>query len=131
MTASVFNIRELALNDEQVGSLNEMAAKRKRREGKAAPPARDKKERVVVVPLSWRQRLKGRKHWATWDVAHHLFHLDWKAGGRPFKVTSIGLTKWGVSRGAKLVVLDRLEASGLIRVEGKEGKSPMVTILVR
>jgi hypothetical protein len=131
MTARVFNIRDLALTDEQVRSLNEMAAERKRREGKAAPPAQDKKGRVVVVPFSWRQRLKGRKHWATWDVVHHLFHLDWKAGGRPFKVTNPGLAEWGVSRGAKTVVLASLEAAGLIRMEGRDGRSPMVTILVR
>ena len=38
MTASVFNIRELALNDEQVGSLNEMAAKRSEKARSPRPP---------------------------------------------------------------------------------------------
>jgi hypothetical protein len=129
MTAEIFDINKLTLDEEQVRALNEMRAKNKRREGKAA--SLKSGGRVVVVPFSWRQRLKGRKHWATWDVAHHLLHLDWKAGGRPFKVTSTGLTEWCVSRGAKLVVLDKLEAFGLIRMEGMGGKSPVVTILVR
>ena len=131
MTARVFNIRDLALNDEQVRSLNEMAAGRKRREGKAAPLTQGKKGRVVIVPFSWRQRLKMGAHRATWTVALHLLHLDWRAGGRPFKVTNPGLADWGVDRWTKQIVLDELEGAGLIRKEGRAGKAPVVTIMVR
>jgi hypothetical protein len=131
MTARVFNIHDLALDDDQVRFVNEMAAEKKRRESKAAPPTQDKKERVVVVPFSWRQRLKMGAHRATWTVALHLLHLDWKAGGRPFKVTNPGLADWGVDRWTKQIVLDELEGAGLIRKEGRAGKTPVVTILVR
>jgi hypothetical protein len=131
MTAKIFNINDLALklSDEQVRALEE--SKRKWKEGKAATPVQNKKGRVVVVPFSWRERLKGPLHWAAWPLALHLLHLDWKAGRRPFKVTNPAAAEWGIDRWQKQAALEVLEKAGLIGLEVKPGKCPIVTILVR
>jgi hypothetical protein len=131
MTAPVITLTDMILNDEQVRAINKAAAERKRREGKIPAGQQNKKERVVVVPFSWRQRLRGTTRAATWPVALHLLHLDWKAGGRPFKVSTHGLEEWGVDRHAKRDALEELERQGIIRADGGPGKNPTITILVR
>jgi hypothetical protein len=88
MTAKIFNINDIALNAEQVRALNKMGTAEGRK--KAARTSLKGGGRVVVVPVSWRRRLKIGAHRATWAVALHLLDLDWKAGGRRSKSPTKG-----------------------------------------
>jgi hypothetical protein len=59
-----------------------------------------------------------------------LLHLDWKADHRPFRLSNEALALLGISRGRKGPVLRELEQMGLIRVEHRTRKSPLITVLV-
>jgi hypothetical protein len=126
-----YDLAALTLSDEEVQRLNDAIAAEAKRKGKRSKAPAPDKGRVVVVPFSWRRRLKKPRYRATWTVALHLLHLDWKAGGRPFKVTNPGLAEWGIDRWMKQDVLDELEAVGVIKKKGQPGKTTIVTVLVR
>ena len=55
---------------------------------------------------------------------------SWRHHGRDLP-DHPGLAEWGVDRWTKQIVLDELEGAGLIRKEGRAGKAPVVTIMVR
>jgi hypothetical protein len=55
--------------------------------------------------------------------------LNWKAGGKPFKLTNGALAHIGVSRRQKLSALRELETLRFVRVEYRGRKSPEVTVL--
>jgi hypothetical protein len=57
-----------------------------------------------------------------------LLHLSWKAHHATFVVPNGGLVKSGVSHQTKLRALRELEAAGLIEVQWRHRKSPIVTL---
>jgi hypothetical protein len=58
-----------------------------------------------------------------------LLHLAWKAGKLTFALPNGRLEAHGVSRKVKRGVLHKLEAAGLIKVDRRRGKSPLITLL--
>ena len=102
----------------------------------AAPPIpakiRRRREQFVMMPLWWYEKLLGKPAIAgrTILVAIYLLHLDWKHHGKPFKLPN-GMLKYdGVSRHSKWRALPDLERRGLITVERRRRKSPIVRVLV-
>jgi len=65
----------------------------------------------------------------TYRVALCLLHLNWKAGGKPVKFPNGMLGIDGVSRRSKWRALNDLERRGLITVERRPGRSPIVRLL--
>jgi hypothetical protein len=61
----------------------------------------------------------------------HMLHVSWKTKDAPFLLPNGGLKKNGVSRKIKYRVLRKLEAAGLIAVERRSRKSPLVRWVVR
>jgi hypothetical protein len=89
------------------------------------------KKRFVQVPLCWAEAVaKATTGGATMLVSVHLLHAAWKAGRTTFPLPNGYLKKHGVSREVKRRVLLELETAGLITIERRTGKTPLVTLVV-
>jgi hypothetical protein len=97
--------------------------------GKKASATKPKKRRqhFVRVPWMWMEKLIGCRG-QTLRVAFVVLYLDWKAKGRPVKLANKLPQMVGVSRRAKWRALNDLESIGLISVERRAKKSPMVQV---
>jgi hypothetical protein len=101
----------------------------------AAPvPAkiRKRREQFVMMPLWWYEKLLNKPAIAgrTILLALYLLHLDWKHHGKPFKLPNGLLGYDGISRRSKWRALPDLERRGLITVERRPRKSPIIRVLV-
>jgi hypothetical protein len=83
----------------------------------------------VRHPLELVYRMGAAKNIGTVKMLPLLLHLNWKASGKPFKLTNRALAQIGVSRRQKLSALRELEMLRFVRVEYRGRKSPEVTVL--
>jgi hypothetical protein len=81
----------------------------------------------VKYPMTWHEPMKDA-HGKTYRVALHLLYLHWKGKGEPIKLANGMLEEDGVSRHAKRRALIYLERRGLITVERRLKRSPIVTV---
>jgi hypothetical protein len=88
---------------------------------------RERRKQFVQVPWQWAERLKHANH--VWYIALYLLHQDWKGKGAPVKLPNGLLEFDGISRYAKYRALDQLEQRGLITVERRPRKSPVVRVI--
>jgi hypothetical protein len=91
------------------------------------PKIAKRREHFIMVPFGWLERLDGASGKA-YALALHLLYLDWKAKGAPIKLANSMLKIDGVSRASKWRALVRLESRGLISIERRPGKSPLITL---
>ena len=100
------------------------------RERPAGLPRRLKKrhEQFVQLPLSWVDTIARSSRDKAFAVLCHLLHLDWKQGGGPIKVPNGFLAMIGVGPDAKSRALRKLERLGIIEVERRDRRSPIVKI---
>jgi hypothetical protein len=94
----------------------------------AKVPAKVQKRRghFIKVPWVWFERLAGA-HGQTYRLALYLLYLYWKDGsGRSVKLPNVGLRDVGISRQSKWRRLTDLEHLGLIKVERRPRRSPLV-----
>ena len=87
------------------------------------------RKQFVRVPWKWIDRLKDASRIGTYRVALHLLYETWRNGGRAIVLSNSALKDAGVSRWAKWDALLELERLGLIAVERRPSKSPLVTLL--
>src|SRR5262245_8016872 len=88
-----------------------------------------RREQFAMVPMVWLEKLKGAGA-ITYLVAVLLCHLHWKGRGEPIKLANGMMALDGVSRESKRRALRDLERRGLISVEWRSRKSPVVTVYV-
>jgi hypothetical protein len=102
---------------------------RRRRELEAITPMKRKKvEAFVKVPLWWITAAAKHARSPATLVMVELLRASWKARSSTFSLPNSRLAKLGVSREIKRRVLRDLERSGLITVERRPSKSPIVTL---
>ena len=94
------------------------------------PKKKKWRRRFIKVPWSWVDRLKTSNRGATYRVALHLIYAHWRAGGRPIHLANITLAEEGVNRRAKWRALGELERFGLVKIERRSRKAPLVTLIV-
>ena len=87
-----------------------------------------RRQHFVMVPWSWIERLNGATG-QTYRVAMILLYMDWKNRGAPIKLPNGMLEIDGVSRYSKWRALGDLEQRGLISVERRRRRSPIVRLL--
>jgi hypothetical protein len=87
---------------------------------------RKRRQQFVMVPMVWRERLEGATG-QTILLALDLLYLGWKKGG-PIKLTNGMLREDGISRQSKWRGLNELERRGLITVERRPRRSPIVRL---
>ena len=86
-----------------------------------------RRKQFVQVPWGLVETLLGASS-CTWYVAMYLAHLHWKSGNVTVKLANGMLQEDGVSRASKWRALAELERRGLVTIERKNGKSPVVTL---
>jgi len=98
----------------------------------AKVPTKIQKRRrhFVQVPMLWVEKLNGASG-QTHQVALHLLFLHWKDGGDPIKLGNGMLMAAGVPSQSKRRALRELERRGLITVEWRRKKSPLIRVPVR
>jgi hypothetical protein len=96
----------------------------------AAPVKREKVEPFVKVPLWWIERATKATNNLKALVAVELLHAAWKAKGPTVPLPNGRLEKLGLSREIKRRTLRDLERAGLITVDRRHGKTPIVTFLL-
>jgi hypothetical protein len=92
----------------------------------ATRKARGRKQ-FVRVPWGWVDRLKDAHHVSTYRVALHLLYEHWRNGGRIIKLPNSALD---IERRRKWRGLRELEQFGLIVIERRRRKAPLITVLV-
>ena len=85
-----------------------------------------RRRRFVMFPQLWIERLAEARHIATYRVALRVLQRHGQCRGRPFPLPN---NIEGVGRWAKWAALSELEQLGLIRLERRNRKSPLVTVL--
>ena len=115
----VINLEKYALSDgpipERPASVPRKIARRRRH--------------FVRVPWTWVERLRGARG-STYRLALILLYLHWKGNGEPIKLANGMLQIDGVSRHAKWRALNELERRGMIVVERRHRRSPLIQVLV-
>jgi hypothetical protein len=103
---------------------------RRRKELEVVPPSKRKKaERFVKVPLWWIAATAKYARSPAALVMVELLYASWKAWSSTFLLPNVRLAKLGVSREIKRRVIRDLEEGGLITVERKVSKSPIITLV--
>ena len=83
-----------------------------------------RRRRFTMFPELWIERLEGARHVSTYRVALRILQRNRQYEGQPFPLpNNIG----GVSRWAKSTALKELEKAGLVQLERRKRKSPLVT----
>ena len=83
-----------------------------------------RRRRFIIIPEMWIERLEGARHVSTYRVALRILQRNRQCEGQPFPLpNNIG----GVSRWAKSTALKELEKAGLVQLERRKRKSPLVT----
>ena len=90
-----------------------------------------RQKQFVMVPWTWVERLTKAHHIGSYKVALYVLHLNWKRSGQPFALPNRALEGLGVNRWSKWNALRELEQLGVIRVERRPRKSPIITVILQ
>jgi len=88
-----------------------------------------RRKHFVQLPWTWVEALSGASG-QTWQLAAHLLYLNWKGKGAPIKLANGMLEIDGIDRFAKWRALKELERRGLVTIERRHARSPLVTVNV-
>jgi hypothetical protein len=88
----------------------------------------DRKDEFVKVPLWWIEQATRATRTPQAMVCVWLLYLSWKAKSMTFPLPNDRLSKRGADKRAKRRALANLERAGLIIVERRRGKTPIVTL---
>jgi hypothetical protein len=115
-----FDLKTLRLDKDQI------------RERLATVPTkiRQRRQHFAILPMTWYERMGEVRSCKTYRVAWYLLYLHWKAGSESVTLANGMLERDGVSRHAKWRALNELEHLGLITVERRPRKSPIIRLLV-
>jgi hypothetical protein len=91
--------------------------------------ARRRRDQFVIVPLAWADRLDDARCAATLKIALHLLWKSFKDRRQTMRLANSMVALKGVTRGQKCRAIQELEALGLIKVEHRPRRSPVVTLL--
>jgi hypothetical protein len=91
---------------------------------------RERRQQFVKVRWAWIERLCKARRASTLKVALFILHLDWKHHGRPFALGNHAMAEDGISRYQKRDALRELEQLGLISIQRRRRKSPLITISI-
>jgi len=86
-----------------------------------------RRQHHIQMPWRWYEKLAGADG-QTYRVALYLLYLHWKGRGEPIKLANGMMARDGVPRESKRRALHDLERRGLITVEWRDRKSPIVKV---
>jgi hypothetical protein len=82
----------------------------------------------TVLPYAWSKRLLGADSSSAWRLAVCLLDTNFDSKLLTFKLTNGMAAAYWMTKYQKLRALRELESSGLITVEWRESKAPIVTL---
>jgi hypothetical protein len=88
----------------------------------------NRREHFIQVPFSWLERLDGAAA-KVYALALHLLYLDWRNKSQAFRLPNGMLANDGISRRTKWRALVELERRGLISIERRPKKSPLIRVI--
>jgi hypothetical protein len=88
-----------------------------------------RRQQFIKVPGWWAKKLM-KASGPAWAIAVSLLRLCWERRERTIKLANGWLKEDGINRYAKYRALTYLESAGLIAVERRPRKPPVVTVLV-
>jgi hypothetical protein len=94
-----------------------------------APAKRKKQQPFVKVPLGPAAKAATASGCQRMMVWLYLLHRGWKLQKASFAVPSGALRSFGISKEVKRRALRNFEAAGLITVERRTSKNPIVTLV--
>ena len=95
-----------------------------------------RRQHFVMVPWTWIERLdgahgaRGKTPGKIYSMALRLLYLHWKGDGKPIKLANGMLAIDGISRWSKWRAIQELERLGLITIDRRQRKSPIITLIV-
>ena len=92
---------------------------------------RRRQREFVMMSREQSDRLDKAVGFGTECVFRHLLFLTWRSPDKPVVLANAELARKGINRQTKRRALLELETLGLIRVEWRHKKSPIVTVLSR
>jgi hypothetical protein len=85
--------------------------------------------KFIMFPVEWQLQLaRVDADKCTYRVALYLLQESWRSQNKFVKLANVGLKGWGVGREGKRHALEQLEEAGLVLVERKDRKSPVVKV---
>ena len=85
---------------------------------------RRKRKKFVMVPGQWLERLEGATG-KTYQLALHLLWLDWRYNGAEIRLSNKSIR---IERRAKYRALADLEKRGLISIQRRRRRSPVIRV---
>ena len=89
-----------------------------------------RREQFIMVPCAWIEKLAKSRSANTYRVALNLLYLHWKDNGDPIKLANGMLAMSGVTRFSKWRALRQLERAGLIKIERRPRRSPVIVVVL-
>ena len=107
-------------------------SRRRLRELEARVPVERKKttEPFVKVPLCWIEKAAKATELPAIMLLIELLRLRWRIQSNTFPLPNGRLAKLGVSRKVKQRMLRQLELTGMISVDRRSRKTPVITIFL-
>jgi hypothetical protein len=118
------DLDRLRLSPETVAAMD-AAAKQE-----SAPSRKRHARQFVMVPWLWVERLQEARYMATYRVALYVLFQYWKTQ-QPVPVSNVALKARGVPRRSKYRAIRELERLGLVRVEQRARRSPVITVCAK
>jgi len=85
----------------------------------------------IKFPVIWFNRLAAiNANGRTYQLAGHLLHRMWRTDRTTFILANVALREIGISRDSKRRALHELEKAGLVLIERRTDKSPVVHLLL-
>jgi hypothetical protein len=94
---------------------------------KARHTKRSSRDQFIIVSMAWKDSLDHAVHAATLKIALHLLFTSWQRNERSIPLTNRALPN--IPRRSKWNGLTELERLGLVTVERRPRRAPIVTIL--
>jgi len=90
---------------------------------------RKRESTFAMVPLQWAAKMTAATETPKAMVGVWLLYRAWQKKSLTFDVPNEALAAFGISRNTKSRALRQFEAAGLIKVQRRPRKSPLVTLL--
>jgi hypothetical protein len=125
-----FDIEKLKLAPELVVEIDEARARKQDSDA----PAKVKGITFVKFPKIWWEALaKARAGGSAYRLALWLLYeavksKPFRTGPPIIRLSNAGAERWGVGRRGKAIALDTIRKAGLVAVEERPKKSPLVTV---
>jgi hypothetical protein len=114
-------IEKLRVDPALMGQVLEQQARKSKRKGW--------QRNYTLVPREWELRLLEAKRISTYRLAHEILYLHWYGKGKPVTVSGKVARAVKISARSKWEALAELERLGLVVVNRKPRRSPLVNPL--